>query len=50
MNDLANRYKEEELIQEPDINDIYREIDVFLDKVYVKIQPGRKDMDTDSSQ
>lgn len=49
MNDLANRYKEEELMQEPDINDIYREIDVFLDKVHVKLHPGRKSIDTDST-
>lgn len=43
MNELANRYKEEELLQEPDINDIYREIDIFLDKVHVKIHAGRRE-------
>jgi hypothetical protein len=40
MNEIAHKYKENDLIQEPDIDEIYREIDVMIDKVYVKLTPG----------
>ena len=39
MNELATRYRETELLQEPDLNEIYREVDVVLDKIYVNLHP-----------
>ena len=50
MNELAHRYKETELLQEPDLDDIYKEIDVYLDKVHVKIAPGQRKHSSDKGE
>lgn len=40
MNQLAYKYKEESLIQEPDLEEIYQEVDVVIDKVFIKVKSG----------
>ena len=34
-------YKADELIQVPDLQEIYQDVDTMIDKVYVKVHSGK---------
>ena len=40
INSLLYKYKEEDLMVEPDLEDIYSEIDIALKKISVKVVPN----------
>lgn len=40
INTLLYKYKEYDLLIEPDLSDIYNEIDIALKKVIVKVVPN----------
>lgn len=40
INSLLHKYKEYDLMVEPDLEDIYKEIDIALKKVAVKVVPN----------
>lgn len=40
INNLLYKYKEYDLLVEPDLSDIYNEIDIALKKVIVKVVPN----------
>lgn len=40
INSLLHKYKEYDLMIEPDLEDIYKEIDIALKKVAVKVVPN----------
>ena len=41
MNSLAHKYKEEDLLVEPNLNDIYNEIDLAMDKISIRFSADR---------
>lgn len=41
INDLAHQYKEADLLQEPNLEDIYNEIDIAINKIGIKVIPDR---------
>ena len=40
INEMLYKYKEEDLLIEPDLEDIYRDIDIVLKKIAVKVVPN----------
>lgn len=43
INQMLYKYKEEDLLIEPDLEDIYRDIDIVLKKIAVKVVPNYLD-------
>ena len=41
INSLLYKYKEYDMLQEPDIEDIYKEVDICLKKITVKVVPNK---------
>ena len=40
INEMLYKYKEEDLLIEPDLEDIYKDIDIVLKKIAVKVVPN----------
>ena len=40
INSMLYKYKEEDLLIEPDLEDIYKDIDIVMKKIAVKVVPN----------
>ena len=50
INEMLYKYKEEDLLIEPDLEDIYRDIDIVLKKIAVKVVPNYIDNQLQNKQ
>lgn len=50
MNELAHRYKEEELMQVPDLEDIYRDVDALINNVFINVRSDKKKGGTEQEE
>lgn len=50
MNELAHKYKEEEAIQVPDLDEIYRDVDTLIDNVFVNVRSDKNKINVNSQE